>query len=1102
MDSKRVIEIPTSLLKQMGEFRKTVRQIKLWESLSIACTSVVLAYLAVFGLDRWMDTPFVLRSLFWLMALGGLAVLPLAWYRWVVQLATWESIARLLKKRQPSLGDSLLGALELAKNHQEQNRSPVLCQAALHQVAQSVSKRNLLDVLPPSNHRSLGICALGAIAAGALTLIIVPSAAWNAIRRFAFPLAQIDRYTFTSLEEVPSRLVVPIGEEFPLRLRLASQSKWSPLEGRIQLDKQSSLTAGLDGGIYAFSVPAQLEPTAIRVAIGDAAPEIAVEPAPRPELQSLVAKITLPKYLEIDQKIEKDIRGGVISVVEGSTLHLMSKTNKPLAAATVDSNPLPVRDGSFSLPDYLVTETTKLELQWQDLDGLESRTSFPLLIQSVEDEPPLVFGDGLPKSKVILDSEQVQFQIRAMDDYGVKHVGLSWRVIEEQSSSPEQSTPIPAEASGEVMLSKGGPTQSSLDAMAVFQALAMNIPAKEIEVKLFAEDYHAGRGRVYSSPSVFYVLNPNDHAIWILDQINRWQRESLEVRDRELQLLATNRQLRDLSESELDQENLRKRLEEQASAEQSNGRRLNNLTAKGDELLRQAARNSEIDPNQLETWAQMQQVLKDIAANRMPSVADLLKKGARAKPGSDPDSKKSPSTDSAAPQAGKTQEGSASAESSENDEKQSNAPKLSDQESSQQPEGTTTGKDQGKATSASGPASLRLPSTTLMGSQAEAQPNEDNGASAPIDQAVEEQEALLAEFEKVADALNSVMGNLEGSTLVKRLKAASREQLEIAEGTNRELSEAFGSTAARLTSEQRLRLDELGQRELQASEYIATILDDLQGFQERRPSPKFADVIDEMKGEDLLGNLQRLADRMTSQQGLVIAEAEYWSDALDRWAEDIVDSAAKGEGQGGKKGKKSLPPALVLEVMQVLEQEMNLRDRTRVAEQSKEAATADAYRATANELTQSQIQLRDRIATTRQKIEALPDAQAEFERELGLLTQVDAVMQEAAAILSQPNTGRGAIAAETEAIELLLQARRSSPQKSGGGGGTDPGGGGGGTTDEAAIALVGPGVNPNEQRQERNVSQETGNTGSGLPEEFRSGLDEYFQRLESKSPPR
>lgn len=1102
MDSKRVIEIPTPLLKQMGEYRKTVRQIKLWESVSITCTLIVLAYLAVFGLDRWMDTPHTLRVLFWLMAAAGLAILPFAWYRWVVQLASWESIARLLKQRQSSLGDSILGALELAKNNQEQNRSPVLCQAALHQVAQSVSKRNLLDILPPSNHRVLSLCALVVAVLGLLTLIVVPSAAWNAIQRFAFPLAQIDRYTFTSLEEVPNRLVVPIGEEFPLQLRLASQSQWTPQEGRVQLDRSNSLTAGLDNGSYSFAIPAQLEPTAIRVAIGDAAPSIAVEPAPRPELQSLVAKIRLPEYLEIDQKIEKDIRGGVISVVQGSTLQLTSKTNKPLAAATANATPLPIQDGSFSLPEYLVSETTKLELQWQDLDGLAGRSSFPLLVQSVDDEPPLVFGDGLPKSRVILDSEQLQFQVRAMDDYGIKHVGLSWKVLEEQPTSPELPLPSKAKESGEIMLAKGGPTKSSLDAMAVFQALAMNIPAKEIEVRLFAEDFRSDRGRVYSSPYIFYVLTPNDHALWILDQINRWQRESLEVRDRELQLLAINRQLRDLPEAELAQETNRKRVEEQASAEQSNGRRLNNLTAKGDELLRQAARNAEIDPNQLETWAQMQQVLKDIAANRMPSVADLLKKSARTPTGSDPDSKKTASTDPAAPQAGKSQDGSEPGESGESEEKQNNAPKLSDQESSQQPEGAKTGKEQGKGPSPGSPSALRLPSTTLMGSQSDAQSNEQTEAQSPIDQAVEEQEALLAEFEKVAEALNNVMGNLEGSTLVKRLKAASREQLEIAEGTNRELPEAFGSTAARLTSEQRLRLEGLGQRELQASEYIATILDDLQGFQERRPSPKFADVIEEMKSEDLLGNLQRLADRMTSQQGLAIAEAEYWSDALDRWAEDIVDSAAKGEGQGGKKGKKSLPPAIVLEVMQVLEQEMNLRDRTRVAEQSKEAATADAYRATANELTQSQVQLRDRIAATRQKIETLPDAQSEFERELGLLTQVDAVMQEAAAILSQPNTGRGAIAAETEAIELLLQARRSSPQKSGGGGGTDPGGGGGGTTDEAAIALVGPGVNPNELRQERNVSQETGNAGSGLPEEFRSGLDEYFQRLESKSPPR
>ena len=49
-----------------------------------------------------------------------------------------------------------------------------------------------------------------------------------------------------------------------------------------------------------------------------------------------------------------------------------------------------------------------------------------------------------------------------------------------------------------------------------------------------------------------------------------------------------------------------------------------------------------------------------------------------------------------------------------------------------------------------------------------------------MDEAVAKQQDLLAEFEKIADELNRVLANLEGSTLVKRLKAASRMQYSIA----------------------------------------------------------------------------------------------------------------------------------------------------------------------------------------------------------------------------------------------------------------------------------------------------------------------------------
>ena len=128
-------------------------------------------------------------------------------------------------------------------------------------------------------------------------------------------------------------------------------------------------------------------------------------------------------------------------------------------------------------------------------------------------------------------------------------------------------------------------------------------------------------------------------------------------------------------------------------------------------------------------------------------------------------------------------------------------------------------------------------------------------------------------------------------------------------------------------------------------------------------------------------------------------------------------------------------------------------------------------------------------------IKKLPDGESEFGYEIGLLGKVSGVMQEAAAILAQPETGVPAIGAETEAIELLLQSKRINP-KGGGGGGSTPGGGGGGKTLDSALALFGGGVNDKEVREDRGVSQATGETGSALPEEFRAGLDEYFNRLE------
>jgi hypothetical protein len=194
-----------------------------------------------------------------------------------------------------------------------------------------------------------------------------------------------------------------------------------------------------------------------------------------------------------------------------------------------------------------------------------------------------------------------------------------------------------------------------------------------------------------------------------------------------------------------------------------------------------------------------------------------------------------------------------------------------------------------------------------------------------------------------------------------------------------------------------------------------------------------------------------------------------------------------------------LPPSIVLEVLQILEAEINLREDTRVAEQAKSAMPKSRYAELAAGLAKTQDGLRVRIDKVTQRIRDLPDAESEFAREIALLTAVSQVMVEATDILGQPETGRKAIAAETEAIEVLLQSRRFNP--GGGGGGSIPGGGfGGGDTKDSALSLIGRGTNEKEVRQSPGTAQATGETGSTLPEEFRSGLDTYFNRLERTRP--
>src|SRR4029077_20325627 len=107
---------------------------------------------------------------------------------------------------------------------------------------------------------------------------------------------------------------------------------------------------------------------------------------------------------------------------------------------------------------------------------------------------------------------------------------------------------------------------------------------------------------------------------------------------------------------------------------------LGGLAMTGEELIKQALRNPEIGVGHLEKWAEMLQILKDIAGNRMPNVADLLKQSAQS------GGAVAQSATKAGPMAGQIRSGAgggAPPQETEPTQSKPPAPQLVDRESSQ-----------------------------------------------------------------------------------------------------------------------------------------------------------------------------------------------------------------------------------------------------------------------------------------------------------------------------------------------------------------------------------------------------------------------------------
>ena len=882
-----LLRVPDSLKEQLSRFRSKVWTTKMAEAFALAIAAILIAFLTVFMVDRFWDTPSSVRLGIFCTTLAVWLVVPWAFHRWVWRHRTLDQLAKLLRAQEPNIGDQLLGVIELADSETEQARSRKLCEAAIEQVAVSAKSRDFNEAAPTSRVKLWS--SVLAIAAGIAVVlgIVAGPAAKNAWARMAAPWIDTPRYTFTEVNELPRTMVVPHGENVTWTVSLADSSRWQPETATIEIEGMPNNVVPLAGNQYQFELPPRMQSTDMMVRVGDFYQNVTLDPQVRPELVAANAVVQLPDYLELTGAVERDVRSGTLSVVEGSTAQVSATASRELDSASINEDPVHVTNASFASEEVSVTDVGRMKLSWKDQLGLAGREPFDLAIKPLVDEPPSVVTQDFPRQAVLLNTEQLNFRALSADDFGVKKIGITWKGLDDRLAKPAQ---------GEKVLAMGGPDQSSIQVPATFSASALGIDPQPVEVRLWVEDYLPSRKRAYSAPHIFYVLTAEEHAIWVTGQLSKWHRASLDVRDRELRLYERNKQLRAMTAQELNDDDMRDELRKQAGAESSNGRRLDNLNKTGENLLKMAARNPEIGVGHLERWAEMQQTLKDIAANRMPSVSDLLAKAST----DDKVARGEPSNPTApkpeAPQAGQSLDNKTAPggeEQKDGDGKDVPAiPTIADRESSQQPLD-----EEGKPAAPKPPGAprLTLPTTTIAspGKQGEAPEECEVPEEAPVDEAIKEQEDLLAEFEKLAEEMNAILANLEGSTLVKRLKAASREQDQVAERIGARIDAVFG--AKRLAKpEDRKMLSDLAEIEKKSSQSVSYIMDDMDSYYQRRRMLQFKNVLDEMKTAEVLTALTELGEEIPKTQGMSIAQAEYWSDTFDRWADDLVDPMSGG----------------------------------------------------------------------------------------------------------------------------------------------------------------------------------------------------------------
>ncbi len=620
---KRTFEsLPQGLQRQFRSLRQRLWQVESVMAVSAALTGLLLSYWLVFLLDRLMDTPAWLRV--GLLGFGGVVVLGgvLFWLmRWLVRPWRLTQLARQVQNRFRRLGDRLLSIVELSGSRdQAPAYSPALYEAAVDQVAELAGKYDFRQAV---DQKWFKIWKRSLAVLSGLTVISVsvfPSAGMNAFQRWIYPTAGIERYTLVEIGDLPSKQVVPQGEAFAMTVSVDYRSFWTPNRVAFRYEEQPWSAGRVTNGTARLEVPAQVEAGQLRIQVGDAEKRVEVVPKQRPALNRMQASIRLPDYLHYPE-LTREIGGGSIEILKGSRVRFSGEAARPLTEAGMalgESDPIPLTvDGNrFASDWHNLDQVFECRFVWRDDWGLTGAAPWQVTIKTTKDNPPKPTWVDRKQGVAILESEVLPITGMAEDDFGVKALGLDWKVAStDDGGSTNQTSRSSSEAYRKAAQSY---QRQEFERTFRFSPAQAGIPPNStVELRLYATDYLPGREKRYSQPYRLHVVGLAQHAEMVREELESLMMQTEEVTRLEEEIEAETSKLAELSPEALQEKMAQERTGEARQKQLENASRLESLAKKGMKTLRQGLRNPMFSEETLREWTEKLNDMRQLAQKEM-----------------------------------------------------------------------------------------------------------------------------------------------------------------------------------------------------------------------------------------------------------------------------------------------------------------------------------------------------------------------------------------------------------------------------------------------------------------------------------------------------